>query len=125
MVSTLVASFLLAFFGRKTLLWTISFAMAVDLIGLGICYMAKSTTLEIILVLLYVALFEFSLGPIVWIYMAEIMTDKGVSIGTLVNWCMTIVMAIATPYLVDGIGGWLFIIFGIICCVVSFAYIYH
>lgn len=119
MVSTLLASFLLVFFGRKTLLWTLSFAMAADLVGLGICYMYQVTTLEIVLVLLYVTLFEFSLGPIVWIYMAEVMTDKGVSIGTLINWILTIVMAIATPYLVSGIGGWLFVIFGILCGIVS------
>ena len=66
--------------------------------------------------MVFIILFEFSLGPIPWLYMAEIMTDKGLSIAILLNWIMTIVMAIATPYI---IGGPLFIVFGALCAVVS------
>lgn len=64
--------------------------------------------------MIFIVLFEFSLGPIPWLYMAEIMTDKGLSIAILLNWIMTIVMAIATPYI---IGGPLFIVFGALCAV--------
>lgn len=38
MVATLASTFLLAFFGRKTLLWTLSFLMAADLVGLGVAF---------------------------------------------------------------------------------------
>jgi len=121
-VSTFAATFLLTFFGRKTLLWTMSFAMCADLVGLGIAFSFGENTgsLQIVLVLLFVVLFEFSLGPIVWIYMSEIMTDKGQSLGTLVNWLLTIAMAIATPILLKSIQGWLFIVFGILCGVCGF-----
>ena len=78
-----------------------SFAMAATLVGLGISFMAEITSLEVTLVMVYVTLFEFSLGPIVWIYMSEVMTDKGVSLGTLINWTMTIIMGIVTPFLID------------------------
>lgn len=74
-------------------------------------------TIEIVLVLLFVVCFEFSLGPIVWIYMSEVMTDKGVSVGTVVNWLITILMALLTPILLDAISGALFIIFGGFCAV--------
>jgi hypothetical protein len=102
-----------------------SFAMTVVLVALGICYMQEIGTAEIILVLVYVVLFEFALGPIVWIYMSEIMTDKGQSLGTLINWSLTIVMALVTPILLDSIGGWLFIIFGILCGVVRILILFH
>lgn len=115
MVSTMASTFLLAYFGRKSLLWTNSFFMTVVLVALGITYIQGLAVAEIVLVLLFICLFEFSLGPIVWIYMSEVMTDKGVSLGTLANWIGTIIMAVATPYLIDGIGGWLFIIFGGFC----------
>jgi hypothetical protein len=97
-----------------------SFAMCADLVGLGIAFSFGESTgsLQIVLVLLFVVLFEFSLGPIVWIYMSEVMTDKGQSLGTLVNWILTIAMAIATPILLKSIQGWLFIVFGILCGVV-------
>jgi len=52
--------------------------------------------------------------------MSEVMTDKGQSLGTLVNWILTIIMAIATPILLDAIQGWLFIVFGILCGVCGF-----
>ena len=119
-VSTFLSTFLLAWFGRKTLIWTMSILMAADLVGLGIAFMFDIGTLEIVLVLLFVVLFEFSLGPIVWIYMSEVMTDKGQSIGTLINWLLTITMALVTPILLSSIKGWLFIIFGICCAIVIY-----
>ena len=121
MLSTLLSTLLLAKFGRKSLMWVMSFAMTAVLVALGILYSYADDTveaigyLEIILVLLFVCLFEFSMGPIVWIYMSEVMTEKGVSVGTLFNWIFTLIMALITPTLISSIKGWLFIIFGIFC----------
>lgn len=94
--------------------------MAVDLIGLGIAYNAEVAWAEITLILLFVIFFELSLGPIVWIYMSEVMTDKGTSMGTLVNLLLTIVMGLCTPFLLDAIQGYLFIVFGGFCVAVSY-----
>lgn len=93
--------------------------MSVVLIVLGITYIHEVAIAEIVLILVYIMLFEFSLGPIVWIYMSETMTDKGTSIGTLINLVLTLVMGIATPFLIDAIGGVLFIIFGAFCAAVT------
>src|SRR6185312_14393831 len=97
MAATLFSTLLLAYFGRRTLLWFVSFCMAITLVGLGISYELTISALEITLMLLFVTLFEFSLGPITWIYMSEVMTEKGVSLGTLANWLFTILMALLTP----------------------------
>lgn len=75
--------------------------MGASLIVFGISYMNEWSVPQIVLILLFVCLFEFSLGPIVWIYMSEIMTDKGTSFGTFINLGFTILMAIITPYLVS------------------------
>ena len=56
--------------------------------------------------------FEFGPGPVVWMYMSEIMTDKGVGIAVLLNWFFTCVWAIATPFLFDGLNGYSFVLFG-------------
>jgi MFS transporter, SP family, galactose:H+ symporter len=69
-----------------------------------------------VFILLFVVEFEFSLGPIPWLYMAEIMTEKGLSLAVLLNWIFTIIMAIVTPYVISGT---LFIVFGGLCAVVS------
>jgi len=47
--------------------------------------------------------------------MAEIMTEKGLSIAVLLNWLMTILMAVVTPFVISGE---LFIVFGGLCGVV-------
>ena len=75
-----------------------------------------ATNLCVVFILIYVALFEFSLGPIPWVYMAEIMTDRGLSIAVLLNWGVTLLMAIITQYIISGAA---FIVFGCICAVVS------
>ena len=97
-----------------------SFLMAGDLVGLGIAffYLDNNTVAQVfcvIFILLFVVLFEFSLGPIPWLYMAEIMTEKGLSIAILLNWLMTILMAVVTPFVISGE---LFIVFGGLCGVV-------
>lgn len=90
------------------------------MIALGICFffLKSSHAAQIfcvVFIMLFIVFFEFSLGPIPWLYMAEIMTDKGLSIAILLNWLMTIIMAIATPYIISG---YLFIVFGGLCAVV-------
>jgi hypothetical protein len=65
-------------------------------------------------------MFEFSLGPIPWLYMAEIMTDKGLTLAVVLNWIWTLTIAIITPFLVSGP---FFIVLGGLCAVVSQFYV--
>jgi SP family facilitated glucose transporter-like MFS transporter 1 len=66
----------------------------------------------------FIAAFEFSSGPIVWLYNAEIMQDKSVSIAAVLNWLMNLMISVITPSLVNTIGithiGYIFISVGII-----------
>jgi len=62
-------------------MWVMSMLMAFDLIGLGVAYFYTDSSEAakvfcIVFILLYVTFFEFSLGPIVWLYLAEILNDK-------------------------------------------------
>ena len=90
--------------------------MGIILIAFGACY-ERWAIPQIVLVLIFVALFEFSSGPIVWIYMSEVMTDKGTSFGTLVNLILTITFAIITPFVISAA---LFYIVGAITLIVIF-----
>lgn len=62
----------------------------------------------------YVCAFEFAPGPIVWLYMGEIMNDKGLSIGCFVNWLFVLFISLFTPTLMNsGLGpSGTFILFG-------------
>ena len=105
-------------FGRKILLWTLSFAIAACLIGLGVCLILNSQwqdqyfennkayqVLSILFLMLFIIFFEFSLGPLLWIYMSEIMTDKGLSLGVGVNWITTCFIGFFTKSLITAFGG--------------------
>lgn len=97
-------------FGRKILLWTLSFAIAVSLIGLGVSLIINAQykldnsgmdsvacqVLQILFLMLFIIFFEFSLGPLLWIYMSEIMTEKGLSLGVGVNQIATVMIAYFT-----------------------------
>ena len=111
------ALILLSKFGRRTLMIWFSFAMTGALSALGVAFFLVDANPDspakyaaVVLVIVFVILFGLSLGPIPWIYMAEIMTDKGLSIAVLMNWLVTLMLAISTPYLISG---YFFVFFGI------------
>ena len=60
----------------------------------------------------FVIAFEFGPGPIVWLYMGEIMNDKGLSMGALVNWTMVLLISLFTPTLMNWSSAGTFVIFG-------------
>ena len=91
-VSVFPTLYLFKKFGRKPLLWILSFAIAGSLVGLGVCNLINSKgkdptaqSLSIVFLMGFIVFFEFSLGPLLWIYMSEIMTEKGLSLGVGVN----------------------------------------
>lgn len=56
-------------------------------------------TLIKVFTILYVCYFEFGIGPILWLYNAETMTDKGIGIAVFLNWTLTILIGLLTPQL--------------------------
>jgi predicted MFS family arabinose efflux permease len=72
-LSTLGGMALLTKFGRRSIALVCQFLMAVVLILLGWCAQVKYSTAEIVFVLVFIVLFEFSVGTILWLYMAEIL----------------------------------------------------
>jgi hypothetical protein len=107
------ASFMLNFAGRKTLMFFWTSMCAVFLFVQGIAAIKVWGTIEIIMTMLFVCAFEFAPGPIVWLYMGEILNDKGISVAVFLNWLMTLIVGLLSPSIIDGIGiGPTFIMFG-------------
>ena len=68
--------------------------------------------------LLFVAFFESSLGPVCWIYAGETTTDKGVGLVVMVNWVLSAIIGIVFLFMSSssGLGMPLtFFIFGVFC----------
>lgn len=84
-IATGLSIFLLGRFGRRTLMIMGSGIQTISLLGLATFMYAENKTFPIVFSLICVAFFEFSSGPIVWLYLSEISTDKGASICTIAN----------------------------------------
>lgn len=111
---------LLNCFGRKTIMVVGNFVMAVTLVSFGVNMLLLDKGIPILATtcfFTFLAFFQFSSGPITWLYMAEIMQDKAQSIATVLNWSIILGIAIGTPLLdewltADGLFGWVFVAFG-------------
>ena len=60
---------LLAIAGRKAILFWCSVLIAINLVLLGWLSLTNHETSVVFLVMLFIVLFEFSSGPITWLYM--------------------------------------------------------
>lgn len=129
---TLVAIWLLDRLGRKPLLYIGMAGMALSLTVLGIAFnvAALSDFLKWIAVgsvLVYIASFAISLGPIFWLIIAEIypleIRGRAMSLATVANWGFNMVVAATFLTLIEKLGKaetfWLFALVsvaGIIYC---------
>lgn len=105
------------FFGRKTIMLWFSIIMGGILIGLGASLQpADPSWYPLPLICSFVFCFQASSGPVTWLYMAEIMQEKGLSIATVLNWLFTLLFSFVTPTIQNAFGlkgvGYLFIIVG-------------
>jgi SP family xylose:H+ symportor-like MFS transporter len=95
---TLVATATVDNWGRKPLLLLGSAIMAVSMIGLGICFQFNVLGLAaLVAMLVYIAGFALSWGPIVWVLLSEIFPNaiKGRALGIAVaaQWIANLVVS--------------------------------
>ena len=83
--------------GRKKLMVVGGFGMTAGLFGLGFGMIQKVNALCLLSIFIFMISFEFSWGPIVWLYNAEIMTDKAVSLATFLLWASNLIITIVSP----------------------------
>ena len=118
MLTALSSTFLLKMFGRKILLVVGQFSMS---IALGLfalfAWLDLSGTLQIIMVLIYTAFFEFSIGPILWLYLAEILPPAGLGIAVFLNWAVVIMISFLTPLMIPWSKVITFLLYCIFCFV--------
>ena len=92
---------LLTKFGRKTLLIFGQIGMGISLLLLAVFALIDQPIAIKILTLFFVAFFELSIGPILWLYAAEIMTESGMAAASLITWIITIIFGLFTSKFFD------------------------
>ena len=127
---TLVAIWLIDKIGRKALLQYGAVGMGLSLFMIGLLFQLKAFNGPwiLIFILIYIASFAASFGPVVWVMISEIYPNKvrgrAASIATLSNWAANFIVTLLFPILKDGLGEpitfWLFFVF----CIVSILFVW-
>jgi sugar porter (SP) family MFS transporter len=67
----------------------------------------------------YLAAFGFSLGPVVWVLIAEIFPNRlrsyAVAVATFLLWGANFVVSLSFPWLLRNLKGYSFVIYGVMC----------
>ena len=104
--------------------------MGLALTGLALVFIvgAGSTAGSVVAIgslMLYVAAFAVSLGPIFWLLNAEIypleVRSKAAAVGTMANWMFNFLVSLTFLLLIDALGrGGAFLFYAVICVVTFF-----
>ncbi len=121
MVFTLVAIFTVDKLGRKPLMIIGAAGMGICLVTIGYgAYTENLGTWLVWFVLGYIAFFALSLGPVVWVLLAEMFPNRarsaGMSIAVAAQWISNFAVTSVFPVLIVYLNGALaFWIFGLMC----------
>ena len=99
--------------GRKTILLT---SQVVVLVGLMLAWLFDVTGSDLTIMGIVIVMigFQFGMGAIPWIYIAETCNDRAASVCSVVNWTSNLVIVVVAPYLYQATNGWMWLIFGVI-----------
>ena len=140
-LATLIAVAWVDRFGRRPLLLTGLVGMTVSLAAVGLSFAAMENTAEsatsttvggivtVLALVVFIASFAFSMGPIVWTLISEIYPNRvrgrAISVATAANWLAAFLVAQFFLSLVDAIGeSTTFFLFAALC-VVSFVFVWR
>lgn len=110
---TVLALRLLDRAGRRTLLMVGVSGMSISLFTLGIAFLGGGgstfdSVLAIVSLMVFVASFAISLGPIFWLLNAEIyplkVRSKAAGVGTMANWTFNFIVSLTFLLLIDALG---------------------
>lgn len=107
--------------GRKPLMLTGSIGMSAAMLVLAGVFITGHSGGYFVLfcIMFYLASFGFSLGPVVWVLIAEIFPNRlrsyAVAICTFMLWGANFIVSLSFPYLLATVKGYSFVIYGTMC----------
>ena len=126
MLFTIIAIYTVDRFGRKPLMLTGALIMSVSMLSLGFAFYTGSTGIgALVLMLLYIAGFAMSWGPVTWVILSEIFPNSirgAMSIPVAALWISNLIISWTFPMLNDNVWltakfnhGFSYWIYGIMC----------
>ncbi len=111
LIATAFSVLMLAYFGRRTLMLVGNFTLAIfDLIigALFLILYINNWTSAVYIALGFIMLFMISygltIGPVVWLYVPEIIPARFVPPATFMNWFGCSICVIVTPFIIKAAG---------------------
>lgn len=105
LVATAACVLLLTRVGRKPLTLFGNLGLGICDIIIGILFLlpdwAPSGMLIFVFLIIYMIIYGISLGPVVWLYVPEIIPAKIVPLATMMNWLGCSFSVILTPIVID------------------------
>jgi MFS transporter, SP family, arabinose:H+ symporter len=124
LVFTFVAIKYIDKFGRKPLLIGGTVGMSMSLFVLTAAFYSQRFEgfLVLVFVLIYIASFAASLGPVTWVVVSEIypnrLRSEAMSIAVVFLWTACFLVSLTFPYMLNELGGGTaFLVFGIMCVI--------
>jgi MFS transporter, SP family, xylose:H+ symportor len=126
MIFTVVAIFTVDKFGRKPLMISGGLLMATSMVSLGLMFYMKQTGLAaLIFMLLYIAGFAMSWGPVTWVVLSEIFPNSirgAMSVPAAALWIANLIISWTFPMMNDNVWltekfnhGFSYWIYGLMC----------
>jgi MFS family permease len=111
---------LLNYYGRVTLMAVWTFVMTISLLVMTLftqwIVVENAGTIQITALMIFVSAFEMSWGPVMWLYLAEVLEAKAISMCIFTNWTMSLLVGYLTPYLFGiWLGNYTFLLYGGFC----------
>ncbi|MFZ0430986.1 MAG: sugar porter family MFS transporter [Acidobacteriota bacterium] len=132
MLFTIVAMFLLDRVGRRPLLIVGTIGMIIALVVLGYGFLLPVSERGWIAVgslMLYVACFAFSFGPVFWLMISEIyplrLRGRAMSVATFFNWASNLLVTFTFPLMIAAVHEtftfWIYAALGLLALIFSYA----
>ncbi|MCR9087815.1 MAG: sugar porter family MFS transporter [Rhodobacteraceae bacterium] len=127
-VMTVVAMILVDRVGRRPLLITGFAGAAVSLAIITFAFATPTDDAGLALagILLYVAFFAVALGPLPWLYMAELfpmrLKTRGIALASTANWSMNFLVVFLFPVVLSAVGASAAFAIFAACCAFGFFY---
>jgi sugar porter (SP) family MFS transporter len=118
---SVVSMFFVDRVGRKPLMVIGSIGMSIAMFLLALTFISGHARGPFVLICImgYLAAFGFSLGPVVWVLIAELFPNRvrsyAVAISTFMLWAANFVVSLTFPYLLNSLKGLSFFIYGALC----------
>lgn len=117
--ATFIAIGLIDRIGRKLLMLAGTGLMAITLFLLALAFKSESVSgfYVLIMVMLYIAAFAFTLGPVVWVLISEMypneIRSRAIGLTSAVLWLSTFLVVLVSPYMLSIGPVFNFVFFGI------------